>query len=564
MTADPLIGKVLLGRHRVIRELAKGGMGAVYLGRTEGAAGFTRPVVIKRILPGLMAEPETAKMFAREARILSNLRHPGIVSVLDFGKEKSAHIMVLEYVHGYDIARWGSYLQQIGRAVEVDHALHVMARVLDALHHAHDAKRSDGTPLRIVHRDVSPTNILIDVDGYVKIVDFGIARVTGDASEYKTQEHSFKGKIGYAAPELLHGAEPSPSADTYSAAIVLYQMLTARHPFRGHTVTDTVTSILTVTPPPLHELRPDVPPRLSDIVQRAMAKKADDRFASAQDLAAALRDVLSQSDDRARQSLLATIQEDFRDDRIAKVMDFEPLSELDAAWRQATDISSMPVPSVSPQSMPTKRPGKPGQPSQASLGARAAGRSGLMLAVSASALVLAIALVGVALLVRPSASTPGNRYVVVEKESPSASTPPSPASATLSDTAAPAKRGETAGVEAERTPGLANTAGPDRPGTPTQTKAGVDAAALTRTFSHHMGPVRSCLSTHREALASTPRMSILFSIDTQGRVTKATLSPASLQATDVGQCVIRAAAGIPFGPQPEPASFGIPITMGFK
>jgi eukaryotic-like serine/threonine-protein kinase len=134
VTAQNLIGQTVLGRYRIVRRLARGGMGAVYLGRTEGAAGFARPVVIKRVLPGLMDDEEVAQMFVREAQILSNLQHPNIVGVLDFGQQADgAYLMVLEYVHGYQLAQWHDYVRMTQGPMPVDFALHLTARVLDAL-----------------------------------------------------------------------------------------------------------------------------------------------------------------------------------------------------------------------------------------------------------------------------------------------------------------------------------------------------------------------------------------------------------------------------------------------
>ena len=124
--SEDRLGRVVLGRYRIVAELGKGGMGAVYLGRTEGAAGFTRPVVIKHILPDLMTDPSAGKMFAREARILSNLQHPGIVNILDFAEERGAYIMVMEYVHGYDLSRWAAYLTLTGGDFPIDHGIHIM------------------------------------------------------------------------------------------------------------------------------------------------------------------------------------------------------------------------------------------------------------------------------------------------------------------------------------------------------------------------------------------------------------------------------------------------------
>src|SRR5690606_6559615 len=149
---DPMMGRLVLGRYRVIEALAQGGMGVVYLGRTEGAAGFSRPVVIKRVLPQLLGDPSIGKMFVREARILANLRHPGIVGVIDFGEEERAYVMVLEYVHGFDAGQWLSFLKRRKRRVPLDIALRVVLQVLDALHYAHCLKRPDGSAMQVVHR----------------------------------------------------------------------------------------------------------------------------------------------------------------------------------------------------------------------------------------------------------------------------------------------------------------------------------------------------------------------------------------------------------------------------
>jgi serine/threonine protein kinase len=564
--ADPLLGCVLLGRYRVVRKLAQGGMGAVYLGRTEGSAGFTRPVVIKRVLPDLMADPETTKMFVREAHILSNLRHPSIVGVLDFGDEATAKIMVLEYVHGYDVARWCSYLESVNKTISLEHAIYIMTHVLEGLHHAHTAKRSDGTELRIVHRDVSPGNILVDVEGQVKIADFGIARITGDASEYKTQEAAFKGKIGYAPPELLQGEDPSPRSDLYSAAVVLYQMLAGSHPFRGVAVADTVRNVLTRTPRPIHELRSDAPVELSEVLARAMAKNPADRFASALDLARALQELRPSSLVEGEQDFRATVERDFADDQMAARMGYEALSTRDAAWREVTPRRAA--------SMPTQRPGaihrellapNAARPSSSSLRPRRfAGHTALITAMAA--LTLAVVGVGAVLVVRTPRATPPARYLVVEKDPPPkvvgsqgpslaserppvapVSGPATPDPAPAAVPGAPVRGGAGPGRDAPRAAG--STAKPD-------------AAALTRAFNRQMGRVRSCLAEHHEELGAS--LGVSFSVDRTGAVKSVGLNPASLGPTPGGQCILTAARAMSFGPQTDAVSFSIPITVGYK
>ncbi|HEX5098716.1 MAG TPA: serine/threonine-protein kinase, partial [Polyangiaceae bacterium] len=166
-SAPSLSGRVLLGRYRVVRPLARGGMGVVYLGRVEGAAGFAKPVVIKALLTNPTQAEEGEHLFAREARIVSHLQHPGIVSVFDFGQVDGTHVMVLEYVHGYNLGQWFRYVTDARGAVPVHHATHIVLGVLDALDYAHRLTRPDGTPFGIVHRDISPGNVLIDDQGRV-------------------------------------------------------------------------------------------------------------------------------------------------------------------------------------------------------------------------------------------------------------------------------------------------------------------------------------------------------------------------------------------------------------
>src|SRR5262245_24696603 len=216
--ATDMTGTLVLGRYRVVSPLARGGMGIVFLARTEGAAGFSRPVVIKRVVPDLAGDEAAAQSFAREARILSNLQHPNIVNVIDFDEEDGAYVMVLEYVHGYNVGQWQRYLLDTGRKMPIDYAIYITTRVLDALHYAHTFTRADGTPMQIVHRDVSPGNILLDTQGNVKLLDFGIARAN-EGGEYKTRDGYFKGKLTYAAPEIYEGTAASPQSDVYSAGV---------------------------------------------------------------------------------------------------------------------------------------------------------------------------------------------------------------------------------------------------------------------------------------------------------------------------------------------------------
>jgi len=207
---DAMIGQLVLGRYRVVQLLARGGMGAVYLTRVEGAAGFAKPVVVKRILPHLSDSNDDQQRFIREAQILSNLRHPNIVNVIDFGKVEGAYLMVLEYVHGYHLGQWMKYVIGSRGRMPWEASIFVMLQVLAALNYAHTHSRSGGTSATIIHGDISPGNILIDVEGNVRLADFGIARIEAEqASRKGSIDGMFRGKLSYSAPELLACENPT-------------------------------------------------------------------------------------------------------------------------------------------------------------------------------------------------------------------------------------------------------------------------------------------------------------------------------------------------------------------
>lgn len=268
---DDFLGRVVLGRYRIVHNLAKGGMGVIYLARSEGAAGFAKPVVVKRIITQYVDDDGVVQMFKREARIMSNMRHPGVVSVLDFGHEDGAYLMVLEYVHGYHAGRWRRFVQTRGDNFPTEFAVQIVICVLDALHYAHTLIGPDGKPLRIIHRDVSPSNVLIDVDGHVKLADFGIARATDLTS--LTASTAMLGTPAYMAPE----GDASVQADLYATGVVLYEMLTGHPPFEGATAQEIFRKHLQ-EPPDLAKL-PAGRPR--EVTAWLLAKRPADRPANA-------------------------------------------------------------------------------------------------------------------------------------------------------------------------------------------------------------------------------------------------------------------------------------------
>jgi eukaryotic-like serine/threonine-protein kinase len=225
-----------IGRYDLVTALATGGMGRIYLGRATGIGGFERKVVIKTLEVPTSAESDPAiAMFLDEARLLGLLHHQHIASVFEVGRDDDGrHFMVLDYVDGFSGHDVGERALQYGAALPMDFTLTVVCAAANALHYTHTRKEADGTPLGIVHRDVTPTNLFLTDAGVVKVLDFGIAKVK-DASAH-TQTGTVKGKYAYMAPEQLRGAAAvDRRADVFALGVVLYEMLALRRLFQRKT-----------------------------------------------------------------------------------------------------------------------------------------------------------------------------------------------------------------------------------------------------------------------------------------------------------------------------------------
>jgi serine/threonine-protein kinase len=275
-----------VGRYALQHEIASGGMASVYLGKLRGPVGFSPIVAIKRPHPQFAKDPEFVRMFLDEARLAGRIRHPNIVPVIDVIAEGEELALVLEYVRGESLGKLVGEACRAGEPVPTAIASAVLCDVLRGLHAAHDAKGEHGEPLGIVHRDVSPQNLLVGTDGVARILDFGVAKAAGRVTT--TREGQIKGKIAYMAPEQLRGESVDRRADVYSAAVVLWETLTGARLFRGENEGHTVERVLFGTTPPPSALRSELSDALDAVVLRGLSRERADRFGTAKEMALAL------------------------------------------------------------------------------------------------------------------------------------------------------------------------------------------------------------------------------------------------------------------------------------
>ncbi|MCB9531410.1 MAG: serine/threonine protein kinase [Myxococcales bacterium] len=279
-----------LGRYLLDRKIATGGMAEIWLAHQEGPAGFEKQLVVKRILPHLAEDPKFVEMFLDEARLAARLTHANIAQIFDLGEADGEYFIAMEFVDGRDMQA------VVDRSIEVGHpippvvAVRIVADACVALDYAHNFVDRDGTPVQLVHRDISPQNILLSRDGVVKLVDFGVAKAA--TSTHKTQTGAVKGKLSYMAPEQIGGQRVDARTDIFALGIVLYELVTGRRPFGHESELLAITAILNEQPPRPCTLVHDLPADIETVILRALEKRPDDRYQSASELHIALEQLL--------------------------------------------------------------------------------------------------------------------------------------------------------------------------------------------------------------------------------------------------------------------------------
>ena len=279
---------ITLGRYEVVKHLAQGGMAEVFLARATGIEGFERHVVIKRIREEQAHDKMHVQMFLDEARLAASLHHQNIVQVHDIGEEQGEYFFVMEYVHGEDVRKLLTEVSSRAERVPLEHVITIVTAAAAGLHHAHEQCGPNRAPLGIVHRDVSPANILVGYDGGVKVADFGVAKAAHRT--FETESGARKGKVAYMSPEQCIGVAVDRRSDVFALGIVLYESLTVRRLFKDDNDFLTMTAIVQGKIPPPSTVWPEIPPELEAIVMKALASSPDDRYATADHMRLALEE----------------------------------------------------------------------------------------------------------------------------------------------------------------------------------------------------------------------------------------------------------------------------------
>lgn len=571
---DDMTGRLLLGRYRTVRKLAAGGMGVVYLARAEGAAGFVKPVVVKLMLPDLSSDDEFLGMFIREAKILSSLSDPGIVDVIDFAREDNFYVMVLEYVHGFQLKEWMSYLKKRHkRMIPTGVVIQVIIDVLDSLHTAHTYKGPNGKEMPIIHRDISPTNILITTEGRTKLVDFGIARMEEATDGYKTQTAGFKGKLSYSAPERFANRKADICTDIYAIGVTLHEALVGRNEFFTKDPAGTIGRVLSHNVSSVEMKRDDAPRNLDNVIKKALAKNPSHRYQSAAEFADALRGLRGMNERTAKDLLSASTRKDFTDD-MAEFLNVESLTARENAWRCPSSMPARP-PYEDDKTQPVVRDTQgsvtlSGEeidiPIDISISPKNArpSRAPSVYIPAKPIIILSVAILLAAggvvafFATRPETVKKPNRYLLVNssadaEEDPLDDTEQTPETEMEEPTAAP--------PAAEEKPPAKRSGAPSKGFRKKQVRSKERQMLidLTQAFRKQKGPVQSCIMNNPKNLEEVPVIKIFFTIDAKGTVQSSRITPAILNNQPVGACIKAIAKTTTFPGQGSAITFNIPI-----
>jgi len=314
-------------RYRVIEKIASGGMAEVFRAESAGLEGFKKTVAIKRVLPHLSEKKQFIGMFLDEARLSAHLSHSNCVQVFDIGVGDNTYFIVMEYVDGADLKGVVEYQKRVGRRIPVEEACLICVRICEGLAYAHDARDPKGNHLHIVHRDMSPPNVLITRHGEVKIVDFGLAKANSQLE--KSEPGIIKGKFSYLSPEAALGRPVDARTDIFAVGIILWELLAGRRLFMGDSDLETVRLVQTVTVPSIRKLNPKVTPEIERVIARALTQDPSDRYQTAREFGEDLNNMLFHLDRAVSSFDIAKLVEPVAAERTAR------------AKRRGTDKASL-------------------------------------------------------------------------------------------------------------------------------------------------------------------------------------------------------------------------------
>lgn len=304
-----------VGRYELLSKFATGGMAELFLARERGAGGLERLVVVKRLLPHLTERPESVEMFLREGRLVARLQHPNIVQTYEFGEEEGEYYLAMEYLHGSTL-RELQWLREDGGEAKLPawFSVSVVEQACRGLHAAHELKNLDGEPIQLVHRDVSPQNLMCTVEGFVKLLDFGVAK--GAEGEEATSTGRVKGKFSYMSPEQFKRNPLDRRSDVFALGVVFWELLTGERLFKRETEPETMQAILEEEPAPPSSKSPEIPTDLDAVVRRALAKDREERYPTAEALRRDVVEVVGEAELLREENELAGFVESVASERL--------------------------------------------------------------------------------------------------------------------------------------------------------------------------------------------------------------------------------------------------------
>ena len=403
----PMVKKQF-GRYQLLMQMGSGGMATLYLARIMGPQKFEKLLAVKKIHDHLLAETDFVAMFRDEARIAALIHHPNVVATFDLGVIDGAYFIAMEYVHGQTVKDIMNSSARRKDPVHWSHAIRIASEVAKGLHAAHTLLSHTGEVLNVIHRDVSPQNILVSYDGHVKLVDFGIAYAAERLTT--TDAGKLKGKIGYMSPEQVSGHSVDHRSDIFSLATVLFETLASRRLFKEANEASTILKVRAARIPNLQNLNPHCPPELNDIIHKALARDPNDRYDTAEAFAEAIDELLVATRTRVGRKELAGMMEDlfFERKRIKDRMRRRALTNNTDTPLQGIEAIDDGTSSVVMEQMSTNTVD----------GIALKGGNGLLISAMAGGLLVLVILVGF-LLLKPNNSKPKGTTQTPRSDNPS-------------------------------------------------------------------------------------------------------------------------------------------------